>query len=133
MDSPARLRMNRTALFPVALLALCTVPLAFAAPWTPVLLLVPLAVALWVLRVGVDIADDGLTMRSLAGERRIPWSEVAGIRVAPRGDLWLVTTHGTEIRLPVMRARDLPALAALSGGRIDVPARPAESDAESDQ
>ena len=39
VDSPARLRMTRTALFPVGLLALCAVPLAFAAPWTPVLLL----------------------------------------------------------------------------------------------
>ena len=100
------------------------VPLAFAAPWTPVLLLIPLVVALWVLRVGVDIADDGLTVRSLVGERRVPWAELAGIRVAARGDLWLVTTAGTEVRVPVMRARDLPRLAALSGGRIDVPPPP---------
>ena len=46
MAAPVRLRMNRTALLPVGLLALCVVPLAFAAPWTPVLLLIPLAVAL---------------------------------------------------------------------------------------
>ena len=126
MTSPARLRMNRTALFPVALLALCTIPLAFAAPWTPVLLVIPLAATLWVLRVGVDIADDGLTVRSVAGQRQVPWAEVAGIRVARRGDLWLVTTRGTELHLPVMRARDLPRLAALSGGRIDVPEPPAQ-------
>ena len=124
MSSPARLRLNRTALIPVGLLALCTVPLAFAAPWTPVLLVIPLAVALWVLRVGVDISDDGLTLRSLAGQRHVPWSDVAGIRVAPRGDLFVVTTRGTELHLPVMRARDLPQLAALSGGRIDVPQPP---------
>jgi hypothetical protein len=127
VTSPARLRMNRIALFPVGLLALCTIPLAFAAPWTPVLLVIPLAVAVWVLRVGVDIADDGLTVRSLAGQREIAWTEVAGIRVARRGDLWLVTTRGTEVRLPVMRARDLPRLAALSGGRIDVPQPPPAS------
>ncbi len=127
MAAPARLRMNRTALLPVGLLAICAVPLAFAAvPWTLVLLLVPLAVAVWVLRVGVDIADDGLTVRSLAGERRVPWAELVGIRVAPHGDLWLVTTGGTEVRMPVMRARDLPRLAALSGGRIEVPEPPAQ-------
>jgi hypothetical protein len=118
--------MNRTALFPVALLALCTIPLAFAAPWTPVLLVIPVVVAVWVLRVGVDITDDGLTARSLAGQRQVPWPEVAGIRIGPRGDVWLVTTHGTQVRLPVMRARDLPRLAALSGGRIDVPQPPAQ-------
>ena len=126
MDSPARLRMTRTALFPVGLLALCTVPLAFAAPWTPVLLLVPLAVAVWVLRAGVDIAGDGLTVRTLVGQRLVRWDELAGIRVARRGALWLVTRRGTEVHVPVMRARDLPRLAELSGGRIDVPP-PAES------
>jgi hypothetical protein len=120
----ARLRMNRTALFPVGLLALCTIPLAFAASWTPVLLVVPLVVALWVLRVGVDVGDDGLTVRSLAGQRQVPWREIAGIRVARGGGLWLVTTRGTELHLPVMRARDLPRLAAVSGGRIEVPQPP---------
>jgi hypothetical protein len=54
----------------------------------------------------------------------VPWDELAGIRVAPRGELWLVTTAGPEVRVPVMRARDLPRLAALSGGRIDVPQPP---------
>ena len=121
MDSPARLRMNRTALFPVGLLALCVVPVAFSAPWAPVLLLIPLAVAIWVLRVGVDITDDGLTVRAAFGQRHVPWTSVAGIRVAPRGELWLVTTAATEVKLPVMRARDLPQLAALSGGRIELP------------
>ncbi len=126
MAAPTRVRMNRTALLPVGLLALCVVPLAFAASWTPVLLLIPLAVALWVLRTGVDIAEDGVTLRSLVGQRRVQWTELVGIRVAPRGDLWLVTTRGTEVKVPVMRARDLPRLAAASGGRIDVPEPPAQ-------
>ena len=79
--------------------------------------------AVWVLRVGVDIADDGLTVRSLAGQRTVPWDELAGIRVGRRGDLWLVTDRAApRCTLPVMRARDLPRLAELSGGRIDVPA-----------
>jgi hypothetical protein len=126
VDAPARLRMSRTALLPVAVLAVCAVPLAFAAPWTLVVLLVPAVVAAWVLRVGVDIGDDGITVRSLVGRRRVPWSELAGIRVAEDHRLWLVTTHGTEVRVPVMRARDLPRLAELSGGRIAVPAPPAD-------
>jgi hypothetical protein len=116
--------MSRTALLPVAVLTVCAVPLATAGPWGPLILLVPAAVAAWVLRVGVDVDGDGLTVRSLVGRRRVPWSELAGIRVARRGELWLVTTGGTEVRLPVMRARDLPRLAALSGGRIGIPAPP---------
>ena len=124
MSTTARLRMNRTALVPVAFLALCAVPLATVSAWTLVVFLIPLVVARWVLRSGVDIGDEGLTVHSLAGKRTVAWSELVGIRVADAGDLWLVTTGGTEVRLPVMRVRDLPRLAALSGGRIEVPAPP---------
>ena len=117
----ARLRMTRVALLPVLFLLVCVVPLAFAASWTLVFLLVPVLAAAWVLRVGVDVGDDGVTVRSAAAARHVPWGEVAGIRVAERGDLWLVTTRGTELRLPVLRARDLSRLAAVSGGRIPDP------------
>jgi hypothetical protein len=113
--------MSRTALLPVALLFLAMLPVAAARPWTPVIFLVPLVVAAWVVRVGVDVGDDGITVRSLLAQRTVGWAELAGIRVADRGALWLVTRHGTEVRVPVLRARDLPRLAELSGGRIDVP------------
>src|SRR3712207_2885830 len=113
--------MTRVALLPVLFLLICVLPLAFAAEWTPVFLLVPALAAAHVLRVGVDVGDDGVTVRSLAGSRSVPWNEVAGIRVGERGDLWLVTTRGTELRLPALRARDLPRLAAVSGGRIPAP------------
>ncbi len=117
----ARLRMSRVALLPVVVLLVCVLPLASAAAWTPVVLLVPALAAAYVLRVGVDVGDAGITVRSLAGSRGVPWGEVAGIRVGERGELWLVTTRGTELRLPALRARDLPRLAAVSGGRIPAP------------
>jgi len=120
--APVRMRMSRTALLPVVLLVVCVVPLAFAATWTLVFLLVPVLVGAWVVRVGVDVGDDGITVHSLAGRRLVPWPELAGIRIGRRADLWLVTTAGTEVRLPVLRAGDLPRLAALSGGRIPDPA-----------
>ncbi len=113
--------MSRTALLPVLFLCFCVLPLAAATPWLLLLLAVPATLAAWVVRVGVDVGDDGMTVRSLAGERTVGWPELAGIRVGPRGDLWLVTTADTEVRLPVLRARDLPRLSALSGGRIPAP------------
>ena len=117
----ARLRMSRTALIPIAFLVLCAVPVVAAAPWALVLLVVPALLAARVSRVGVDVADDGITVRSLVGAREVRWTELTGIRVGAGGHLWLVTTGGTEVRLPVLRARDLPRLADLSGGRIPSP------------
>jgi Bacterial PH domain len=122
---PARLRMSRTMLLPVVLFALCLLPVVLISPWGLLLLLLPVLLAVWILRVGVTVGDDGIGVQSVAGRRRIGWDELAGIRVGRRRDLWLVTTRGTELRLPVLRARDLPRLSALSGGRIDVSAPPA--------
>jgi Bacterial PH domain len=115
---PAHLRMSRTALLPVALLFVCVVPFAAASPWSLLILVIPLAAAAWVLRVGVDVDDAGITARSIVGRRTVAWRELAGIRVGARSRLWLVTTGRTEVALPVLRARDLPRLAALSGGRL---------------
>jgi hypothetical protein len=119
------MRMSRTMLLPLVLFALCLLPVALLSPWALLVLLVPVLLALWVLRVGVTVDGEGIEAQSLVGRRRVGWDELAGIRVGRRRELWLVTTHGTELRLPVLRARDLPRLSALSGGRIDVPAPPA--------
>lgn len=112
------MRMSRVALVPVLVLAVCTLPVATAAWWGAPLLLVPLLVAVWVLRVGVDIGPAGITPRTLLPGATVPWDDVAGLRVGEDQELWLVRRTGTEVRLPVVRARDLPRLAAVSDGRI---------------
>jgi hypothetical protein len=117
----ARLRMSRTLLLPIVLFAFCLLPLATVSAWLLVLLLVPVTLAAWVLRVGVDLGDQGVTVRSLLAERTVPWERLTGIRVAGDGALWLVTTAGTQLRMPVVRPRDLPQISALSGGRIPAP------------
>ncbi|SEL78293.1 PH domain-containing protein [Blastococcus sp. DSM 46786] len=127
MTPPARFRMNRSALLPVIILALCVLPTALVSPWTLLLLLIPAVVAAWVLRTGVDVGEGGITARSLLGSRTVAWSELSRLRLGGRGDVWLGTTGGTEVRLPVLRVRDLPRLAAASGGRLaDPSARPAD-------
>src|SRR5690242_370617 len=121
VTTTARLRMSRTALIPVALLFVCVIPLATARLWTLVFLVIPLAAAVFVLRVGVDVSDDGLTVRSAISSRHVPWTQLAGIRIGRRRELWLVTTGGSDIRLPVLRVGDLRRLSDLSGGRIPAP------------
>jgi hypothetical protein len=119
------MRMSRTALLPVALLTLCVLPAAAAAPAAALLFLLPAVAAAWVLRVGVDVDAEGITARSLLRRRSVTWDRLAGLRVGRRKELWLVTTAGTQVRLPGMRARDLPRLAAASEGRIPDPEGPA--------
>jgi hypothetical protein len=116
-----RFRTPRTALIAVAAFAVCVLPLATARPALAVLWVLPAAVAAWVLRTGVDVDPDGLTVRAVAGSRRIGWDDVAGLAADPRGRLSAVLRGGGAVRLPVVRARHLPLLAAASGGRIPDP------------
>jgi hypothetical protein len=113
-----RIRSSRAALLPVLLLAFCTIPLATASLWLAVLFVIPLGALLWVLRAGVDVDAGGVTVRGLAGRRRVGWDEVNAVRVARRGDLRLVLRGGGELRLPCARVAQLPAIAAVSGGRL---------------
>ena len=125
MTESVRLRMNRTALLPVLVFTLCLLPVAFVSPWALTVLAAPVLLAVWIRRTGVAVGEHGITVESVAGSRHVPWPEIVGIRVGTRGELSLVTTRDTEIRLPVLRARDLPQLSEVSGGRIAVPAPPA--------
>jgi len=116
-----QIRTPRSALLAVLVLAICFLPLASAAPWLAVAWLVPLAAGAWVLRGGVDVDRDGLTVRALLGSRRLRWDEVAGLRAGPGGRLSVVLRDGGSVRLPVVRARHLPLVAAASGGRVPDP------------
>lgn len=117
-----RLRLPRSALVAVAVLAVCTLPLASADPRLGLLFVIPALVGLYVWRSGVDVSDTGVTIRAAFGARRIAWEQVAGLQVRGRGELWLTRTDGTAVRLPVLRSpRDLARLHAASGGRLGVP------------
>ena len=117
-----RIRTPRTALIAVVAFAICVLPLATSRSWLAVLWVLPVAVGAWVLRTGVDVDADGLTVRAVAGSRRLRWDEIAGLAADPRGRLSAVLRAGGAVRLPVVRARHLPLLAAASGGRIPDPA-----------
>jgi hypothetical protein len=121
-DEPAptvvRIRTSRVALLAVLLGVSCVTPLAAASPWLLWLYLVPVLAGVWVVRAGVDVDPDGVTVRALARSRRVGWARVAGLAVGRRGQVRLVLTSGGQLRLPAVRARHLPLVAAASGGRL---------------
>ncbi|QUH04593.1 PH domain-containing protein [Saccharopolyspora erythraea] len=123
---------------PVSLLAALTVligvtPVAWTAgPWALSLYLIPLALVVWVLRTRTTIDATHITARRVLGSTRIGWDEIASFRLDERRWLRAVLNSGKEVVLPAVRVRDLPRLAAVSGGRIpDLTERTAgDADAE---
>ncbi|MCD2197031.1 PH domain-containing protein [Actinomycetospora endophytica] len=126
---PATFRAVHTvALVAVGFLALCLSPIAFqGGPWF-LLFLIPLAVAVWVVRSRTRVDEAGLHVRGVVGTRSMPWSEVSGLRLPEKGWVRAVQTDGAELELRGVRIRDLGRVGEASGGRISAPT-PAEAEA----
>lgn len=113
-------------IFPVLLFVMVT-PLAAYKPdngtYNPFLLALYVIPVLGVAYVAVTstlVTSTELVARTLLGRRRISWAELDGFEF--RGSRWAlaVSTSGTRTRLPMVRPRDLPRLAAVSGGRLNL-------------
>jgi hypothetical protein len=84
-----------------------------------VILLVPIAIALWAWRSGTDVTADGITVRAMLGSRRIPWSEVAELAPDGKGGVAVRLASGAAVTLPAVPAAALPAVAAASGDLVE--------------
>ncbi|AOS65328.1 Bacterial PH domain [Actinoalloteichus hymeniacidonis] len=105
----------------VVALAVCVTPAAFGAPGLQLLYLIPLAILWWVLRRRTMVDSTGIQVRELFSSTRVDWPQVRGLRLGRNSSVHLVHENDAELALPLMRTRDLPLLAALSGGRLPDP------------
>ncbi|KXP06537.1 PH domain-containing protein [Tsukamurella pseudospumae] len=122
------------ALIGVALFAVCLAPIV--GPWTVgrsvdgstagvgaavlgwALLVIPVLLALWILRVRTVIGPDGVRSVRVLRATTIAWDEMSGIRIGNNGAVYAVRADGSEVRLPAVTISQLPRVAAASGGRI---------------
>lgn len=120
---PGRLvfRIPGSALVAVVFLAMCSSWVAVASPWFAAVYVVPLGIAVWLLRTRTVVDAERLVIRRVLRTTVLPWSSVRALRVADRKWVRAVRTDGGEVVLPTVRTRHLPALALISGGRIPDP------------
>ena len=120
MSERAVFRISPLTILGAVLLAVCATPVAFGAPWFWLVYLLPVAVVVWVLRVRTTVDEEALTVRRLVGSRRVPWSEIRSLHLRDKGGVRAVLADGAELPLPSVRVRDLPQLAAASGGHLSL-------------
>ncbi|MCE0764056.1 PH domain-containing protein [Pseudonocardia kujensis] len=122
---PTRLSFRRSplALAAAAFFLVAAIPFAFGAPWLWLVYVLPLAFAYWIVRVRTVVDADSVTVRRLLSAQRVPWAEISSLRLGKKSRVSAVLTDGTELPLPTVHVRDLPALAAVSGGRLPDPAQ----------
>ncbi|WP_170212024.1 PH domain-containing protein [Saccharothrix australiensis] len=114
-------RIPAPALIAAASIAICVTPFAWAAPGLQAIYLLPAGFAWWVLRNRTTVDPERLVARGTFAKRVVAWDEVKAIKVVPRGWLSAVLADDTQVRLPAVRAGHLPAIAAVSGGRVADP------------
>lgn len=129
---PSRLvfRTPATAVLGALLFAVGAIPFAFAAPWLFVVYVLPIAAIVAVLRLRTTADAQGLVARTVFGRHELAWSDVRALRVSERSWVRAVLDDDREQVLPTVRARHLPALALVSGGRLADPTEPAPEPTE---
>lgn len=122
---PTRLSFRRSPLVlaGAAFFLVAAIPFAFGAPWLWLVYVLPLAFSYWILRVRTVVDAESVTARRLLSSRRVPWTEISSLRLGKKSRVSAVLTDGTELPLPTVHVRDLPVLAAVSGGRLPDPAQ----------
>lgn len=130
---PTRLQFRRSGAVALAAILVTVIVMPFAgavfleleglskvvlAPVALAALIVPLLIAAWSLRSGVDVTADGITVRALVGRRVIPWTQVDGFDASDRV-VHLVTTHGTHLALPGVPPSDVQRLIDLGSPHKD--------------
>ena len=122
-QTPSRLvfRTPATAVLGALLFIVTATPFAAASPWLLLTYLLPVAAIVAVLRVRTTATADGLVARTMFARHDLAWSDIRALRVSERSWVRAVLTSGKEQPLPSVRTRHLPALAVISGGRLDDP------------
>lgn len=128
-------RLPGVALIIPFLLFVCVTPLANAgAAFWLALYVFPVGGLVYILLTRT--VADGAMIRTtgLLGSRRIAWADLDGLEF--HGTRWAIAvgSSGRRVRLPMVRPRDLPRLAQVSGGRLllgrNAPAEPDTEQAE---
>ena len=109
-----KLRPDRTTLAAVVVLTLGALPLALSSPYLALVLLVPVAALVWVLRARVVANATTLEVCNGLAVRRIAWDEVAGFQVPKHGAVKLLRHGGGPVLLTAVNRGELPALLAVS-------------------
>jgi len=110
---------------------LCVTPLATVGGGWWALYAIPVIAAVYIVvtRTTADAAQ--LTAHSLLGAKRMTWSDMDGLEL--RDTRWTVAVgkDGRRLPLPMVRPRDLPRLAAASGGSLNLyPQESGDEDAD---
>jgi hypothetical protein len=104
---------------------LCVTPLATVGGGWWALYAIPVIAAVYIVVTRTTADATQVTAHALLGAKRMTWSDMDGLEL--RDARWTVAVgkDGRRLPLPMVRPRDLPRLAAASGGSLNLDVQPA--------
>ncbi len=115
----AKFRHNSAITIAAVIAIIGTIPFAAARWWLAPVVLIPIAIALWSWRTGVDVDGAGLRVRSVFASRRVPWADVEGF-TGGDGRVEAVLRSGRVVPLPAVAPGDVRRLLAAAGQPLGV-------------
>jgi len=122
-----RFRQSFASVAAILLMAIGAFTIAAQSWWYAPVMLVPLGALWWVIRTGVDVDSEALTIHRAFGHRTLSWDEVEGF-LSARGRVSVQLTEaagGGTLRLPAVTPATLPHLIA----SVDVSSSATSADA----
>ncbi|MEU7866055.1 PH domain-containing protein [Dactylosporangium sp. NPDC049140] len=128
MSNQVKVKFRRSAALAVAagITVIGAVPLLAESVWFLLVLLVPLAFAIWAWRAGTDVNERGFTVRALFGSRTVQWAAVDGL-VIDGDSVQARLANGHLVPLDAVRPADVPRLIKASGQPLETD-RPADAE-----
>lgn len=121
-QSPVVVRISPVAHFAVGFLTLGLLTLVLAGPpWYALLLLIPIALSVLIVRYRTVADAETVTARSLLGSETVRWEDIDGLRFERSSWAKAHLKDGRDLRLPAVTFTTLPLLTEASGGRVPNP------------
>jgi hypothetical protein len=121
---PVVIRMSPMAHFAVGFFALGMLALVLSGPaWVALLLVVPVIMSAYIVRLRTVADRDTVTARTLLGSDTVRWEDIEGLRFEKTVWCRAQLKDGRELMLPAVSFATLPLLTAASEGRVPNPYR----------
>lgn len=107
--------------FAVGFLVLGILSLVMASPWFAPLLIVPVGLSAFIVRLRTVARVDTVTARSLLHSETLRWEDIDGLAFNKGSWARARLEDGRELTLPAVTFSTLPQLTEVSAGRVPNP------------
>ena len=107
--------------FAVGFLMLGMLAVVLGAGWTLPLLIIPVILSVFIIRLRTVADSDTVTARRLLGSETVRWEDIEGLRFTKGSWARAQLKDGGELLLPAVTFATLPQLTEVSAGRVPNP------------